>query len=159
MTGTSSILRLTLAVMLLNLPCPSGLRADSVVRVHMIDARTGKHIPKKPVRMWVIDAPDQWRPGYLEEKTDSNGVAVFHISGTTPSLFRIRIGMGGWWEECSPNDRAGYSAEEILVSGMSKEGFCGKLPNIAEQFHPTPGDIYIFAVHDTFGERLKRPVD
>jgi len=149
--------QLTTMVVFSIIAVASPLKADITVRVHMIDARTGEHIPKKPVRMWIMNSPGHWRPGYLEEKTDATGVATFHMGGTTPSHLDIHIGMGGRWEQCSPNDRPGYSVEEVLSSGVSREGFCGKLPIMANKYHANPGEVYIFAVHLTFGERLREP--
>jgi hypothetical protein len=132
--------------------------ADMVVRVHMIDARTGKPIPKKPVRMWVFDAPNhQIRPGHLEEKTDSGGVATFSVSDPLPEYFDIHIGMGGYWEECSSRGQPEYSAREILDSGTSRKGSCSppSLPKTDLTFAPKPGEVYLFAAHLSLWEWIR----
>lgn len=131
-------------------------KGESIIRVHMIDARSGLPIANNPVRLWTRYAVEERNdPGYVQEMTDSNGVATFHLEDPIPSYLYIHIGMGGRWGECFPDAQNGFVTREILESGVSKESACWKLPNIAEKFHPTPEDVYIFAVHDTFIERLK----
>ncbi len=135
-------------------PLSACVRADALLRVHMIDAKAEMPIAGKPVRVWVFDASGQKRPGYLEEKTDKDGVAQFHFSDPLPSRLIIHNGMGGYWEECSPNNRTSYNLSEILETGFAEEGFCGNLPNIASKFHPNPGDLYIFPIHYSLWQRL-----
>jgi hypothetical protein len=152
---TESTLRLFLMLML------SGLltfcaKAESTIRVHMIDARSGMPIANSPVRLWTHDAAEERKnSGYVQEMTDSNGVATFRLNDPIPSYLYIHIGMGAKWEECFPASQSGFATHEILESGVSKESACWKLPNIADKFHPTPADVYIFAVHDSFIERVK----
>jgi hypothetical protein len=132
-------------------------RADVAVRVHMIDARTGKPIPKKPVHMWVLDAPNQFRPGHLEEKTDSSGVANFTVSDPLPEYLEIRVGMGGYWEECSSPRQREYTAKEVLDSGISIKGTCSPpgLPKADLTFEPKPGEVYLFAAHLNLWEWIR----
>jgi len=131
-------------------------KADSIIRVHMIDARSGLPIANNPVRLWTHDAAQQRKdPGFVQEPTDSKGVATFHVTDPIPSYLYIHIGMGTPWDECFPDARSGFVTQEILESGVSKESACWKLPNIGQKFQPSPGDVYIFAVHDTFIERVK----
>ena len=71
------------------------------MRVHMIDARSGLPVANKPVRLWTRDAAEGRNdPGYIQELTDSNGVATFHVVDPVPSYLFIHIGMGAPWEEC-----------------------------------------------------------
>jgi hypothetical protein len=130
-------------------------QADVTIRVHMIDARTGKPILRKPVRMRVLDAPTQFRPGYLQEKTDSNGVATFMVSDPIPEYLWVHIGMGGYWEECSPSDD--YKAKTILDSGLAIKGTCSVpgLPKASLTFEPKPGEVYLFAVHLNLWEWIR----
>lgn len=131
-------------------------KAESIIRVHMIDARSALPIANKPVRLWTRDAAEERNdPGYVQEMTDSNGVATFHLEDPIPSYLYIHIGMGAVWEECFPDAQNGFVTQQILESGVSKESACRKLPNVAKKFHPTPKDVYIFAVHDMFIEPLK----
>lgn len=130
---------------------------DFVVRVHLIDARTGKPIPKKPIRMWVNDGPPlRARPWHLEEETGADGTAVFGVGKPLPWVLEIHIGMGGYWEQCSPTN---YYARDVVASGYSLEPFCfdfsPKLRPIAGDFSPKPGEVYIFALHVTLGEKLR----
>jgi hypothetical protein len=131
-------------------------KADSIVRVHMIDARSGSAIADSPVRLWTQNAAEEHNDrGFVQEKTDANGVATFHLKDPVPSYLYIHIGMGRPWEECFPDSQNGFVTQQILQSGISSESACWKLPNIAEKFHPSAGDVYIFAVHDTFVQRVK----
>lgn len=131
-------------------------KADSTIRVHMIDARTGAPIANSPVRLWPRDVAQQRNdPGYVQETTDSNGVATFHLADPVPSYLYIHIGMGAPWEECFPDSQNGFATQEIEESGVSRESACWKLPNIAGKFQPAAENVYIFAVHDTLIERLK----
>lgn len=131
-------------------------KADSTVRVHMIDARSGSPIANQPVRLWTRDAAEQRNdPGYVQAMTDSNGVATFHLMDPIPSYLYLHVGMGSRWEECFSEVQSGFVTNNILATGVSDESPCWKLPNIADKFHPTPGDVYIFAVHDSLIERLK----
>jgi hypothetical protein len=131
-------------------------KAESIFRVHMIDARSGLPIASKPVRLWTHDTAQQRNnPGYVEEMTDANGVATFHLKDPISSYLYIHIGMAAPWDECFPDAQNGFVTQEVLESGISKESACWKLPNIAQKFHPTPGDVYIFAVRNTLIERVK----
>jgi hypothetical protein len=131
-------------------------RADSTIRVHMIDARSGSPIANRPVRAWTHDTAQQRNdPGFVQELTDSNGVATFHVKEPIPSYLYIHIGMGSPWDECFPYARNGFVTQEILESGVSKESACWNLPNIEQKYHPSAGDVYIFAVRNTFIESLK----
>jgi hypothetical protein len=62
--------------------------------------------------------------------------------------------MGGYWEQCIPNDRLGYDTREVLSSGVSKMGACLFSPNLDRKFHPKAGDLYLFAEHLSFWEHL-----
>jgi len=131
-------------------------KADSVIRVHMIDARSGSPIANSPVRLWTNYAAVQRNdPGYVRQLTDSNGVATFHVQEPVPTYLYIHIGMGAPWEECFPDARSGFVTQQILDTGLSKESACWKLPDVGQKFHPSAGDVYIFAVHDTPIERVK----
>jgi hypothetical protein len=126
----------------------------------MIDARSGMPIADKPVRLWTTDVAEyRDHPGYVQAMTDSNGVATFHVPDPKPTYLYVHTGMGGAWEECSSNNRTGYIAKDVLESGISKEGFCGKLPDISDKFHPSAGDVYIFIEHESFFQRLKMVQD
>jgi hypothetical protein len=76
----------------------------------------------------------------------------FNVKDSIPSYLYIHIGMGAPWNECFPDAQNGFAAQQILGSGVAKESACGRLPNIAQKVHSSPGDVYIFAVHDTFIE-------
>jgi len=131
-------------------------KADSIIRVHMIDARSGLPIANNPVRLWTHDGAQQSKgPGFVQQPTDSKGVATFHVTDPLPSYLYIHIGMGAPWDECFPDARTGFVTQEVLESGVSKESACWKRPNIGQKFRPSPGDVYIFAVHNTFIERVK----
>jgi hypothetical protein len=152
-----SVLRCLVVLMLLGAAAVCS-RAESTIRVHMIDARSGMPVANEPVRLWTHDVAEyRTHPGYLQQTTDSNGVAAFHVPDPEPTYLYVHIGMGSAWDECSSNSRTGYIAKDVLGSGISKEGFCGKLPDISGKFHPVAGDVYIFVEHDTFAQRLRKP--
>jgi len=132
-------------------------QADVTIRVHMIDARSGRPISKKPVRMWVLNAANQFRSGHLEEKTDSSGVATFIVSDPLPEYFEIHIGMGGYWEECSSPGPYEYTAKEIVDTGLSIKGNCSSpgLPKAGLTFQAKPGEVYLFAAHLNLWEWIR----
>jgi hypothetical protein len=131
-------------------------KAESVVRVHMIDARSGSPLANQPVRLWPRDTAQQRNnPGYVQEMTDSNGIATFHLKDPISSYLYIHIGMSAPWEECFPDSQNGFVTQELLETGVSKESACWKLPSVVEKFRPSPGDVYIFAVRDTLVQRVK----
>ena len=131
-------------------------KADSTIRVHMIDARSGSAIADSPVRLWTQNAAEQRNDaGFVQEKTDSNGVATFHLKDPAPSYLYIHIGMGAPWQECFADAQNGFATQQILQSGISSESACWNLPNVAQKFHPSAGDVYIFAVHNSFLQRVK----
>lgn len=146
-----------------NTPAPQ----PATITVHMINARTGKPIPHKPVRMWLIDGGPPYRlrsSRYSERTTSDDGTAVFdfrdpQLSGPVPYGVLIHSGMGGYWEDCTPNDRANFELGQVLSSGVSREGDCAKLPKIDNQFHAKPGEVYLFAVHLTLWEKLRQSED
>jgi hypothetical protein len=122
------------------------------IRVRLINARTGKPIPGKPVRIDSADPSGLWR-GYLEEKTGRDGVAIFRLTPPLPRKVDIFLGMGGYWAGCSRGD---YSVEEILKKGAIWEvEHCLNLPRIQDRFNPRPGEVFYFAVHETLWEHLK----
>jgi hypothetical protein len=132
----------------------STLLSASDIMVHLINARTGKPIADKPVRMWFQNPPSR-QGGYLEERTGTNGVAVFHLKDPLPSSITVHLGMGGYWEECPPNNRAGFDVKEILQSGVAREGACPPhLQKIDQKFTAKPGELYLFASHLTVLERM-----
>src|SRR5690242_18732949 len=111
------VLFLTLAAL------PGFCRAQTLVRVHMIDARTENVVTSKAVGVWVFNKLNYGkRPGYLEEKTDAHGIATFRISDPVSTYLIIHAQMGGYWEECSTPKQANvYPMDEILSSGISRE--------------------------------------
>ena len=131
-------------------------KAESDLRVHLIDARSGSPLANEPVRLWPHDTAQQRNtPGYVQQMTDANGVATFHLKDPVSPYLYIHIGMGSPWEECFPDSQNGFVTQQILDTGVSKESACWKLSSVAEKFHPTPGDVYIFAVRDTLVQRVK----
>ena len=149
-SGTLSLIRL-LIVLAIVTSCAQG---DSTVRVHMINAHSGSPISNKSVRLWTREIPEERNyPGYVRQVTNSAGVATFDLTDPIPSYLYIHIGMGRRWEECFP-DTEGFVARDILDSGVSRETRCWRLPNIASKFEATPGNVYIFAVHDSLFDFL-----
>ena len=138
-------------------PASDAARANASIRVHMINGRTGKPISRKPVQMWILDSPNQFRQGHLEENTDSSGVATFVIPNPQPEYFEIHIGMGGYWEECSSRSPYEYSASDILDSGVVISGSCSVpgLPKASLRFQPKPGEVYLIAVHLNLWEWIR----
>ena len=123
----------------------------------------------RPRTIWLTGQLNYWIPrdksdyrnvGLLGEnafiRTDKNGVAAFRFSDPLPERLIIRSGMAGYWEECSPNNRAFYLFAQILKTGFSEEGLCGDVPNISTKFQPNPGDVYIFPVHHNLWQRLTK---
>jgi len=135
------------AVLSINLSCTD-------VVVHLINARTGSPIPAKRIRMWSRTPARGWT-GYLEQATDSNGVAIFHLKDPSPDGIVVHTAMGGYWEECLPNDRLGFDVSDIVRSGVAREGACPpNLRRIDDKYSPKPGDLYIFVSHLTLWERI-----
>ena len=159
MKRTEMILRL-LALPMLMVLVTFCSKAESTIRVHMIDARSGQPLANNPVRLWTTGvAAYRTHSGYVQQMTDSNGVATFHVADPQPTYLYIHAGMDNSWEECSSNSRTGYVAKDVLESGISKEGFCGKLPDISGKFQPGAGDVYIFVEHNTFLHRVRMQQD
>ena len=132
-------------------------QAESTIRVHMIDARSGQPLANNPVRLWTTGvAAYRTHSGYVQQMTDSNGIATFHVAGPEPTYLYIHAGMDNSWEECSSNSRTGYVAKDVLESGIAKEDVCGKLPDISSKFHASAGDVYVFVRHNSFVQRLKQ---
>jgi hypothetical protein len=130
-----------------------------VIRVHLVDGKTGKPVRHKPVEIVSIDVkklsdPDAWSRYAERVKTDGTGVAVFHLPERPPKSVTIRIGMGGYWEQCgSP----GYKIQEILDHGIEWSGPCpaGIAAGNQIKFEAQPGDVFLFTVHLTVWERMK----
>jgi hypothetical protein len=132
-------------------------KAESTIRVHMIDARSGLPLANNPVRLWTTGvASYRTHPGYVQEMTDSNGVATFHVADPQPTYLYVHVGMGNDWDECSSNRQTGYVAKDVLESGISKEDVCGKFPDVSGKFHPSAGDVYVFVKHNTFVQRMRK---
>lgn len=131
--------------------------AESTIRVHMIDAQSGQPMPNSPVRLWTTQvASYRTHPGYVQQMTDSNGVATFRVPDPQPTYLYIHVGMDSRWDECTSDRQAGYVAKDILDSGVSKEDACGKFPDVSSKFHPSGGDVYVFVKHNKFFQRMKK---
>ncbi len=142
------------AVLALCVSATASSAADVVV--HLVNARTGRPIAHKPIRMWLLDGPPyRGRPGYLEQKTGSDGTAVFQLSEPLPARVDVRTGMGGYWEECPPNPFSSFDLRVVLTGGISEEGPCPpSLPRIDRRFVPKPGELYLFVSHLSLRERI-----
>jgi hypothetical protein len=158
-TKTGMILR-GLAVAMLAGMLGFCCEAASTIHVHLIDARSGMPMANAPVRLWTTGVAEyRDHPGYVQQTTDANGVATFHVPDPAPTYLYVHPGMGDGWRECSVNNRTGYVAKDVLASGVSTQGFCEKLPDISGKFHPGAGDIYIFVTHQGFWERIRMRQD
>ncbi len=128
-------------------------RAEVVLHVHLINARTGEPIPRKPIQVWIADHARGLSNRSLHGQTATDGVAVFHIADPFPSGLYIHTGMGGYWEECG---RPNYDPKLIMNSGISRMDPCLlNIPNLDRQFHPKPGDVYLYVVHLNLWERIR----
>ncbi len=128
------------------------------VAVHLINAKTASPIPNKPVALILYYGSKYKEPFIVfKGKTGPEGTAVFHLPEPPPARLRARIGMGGYWEQCTPNDKASYDTGEVLEHGVSEIGVCSKKAlGVNKKFKPQPGDLYLFAEHLNLWERLTR---
>jgi hypothetical protein len=150
----AAMLLLTLSAALAACPVPAVAQGQgsAAITVYLINARTGRPIPHKPVSMASMD-PRSGRFWHWEGKTDRRGTVVFHMMPPFPSKVDIRLNIGGYWVACTPPQL--YDVPEILTSGASVMGPClFNIQNLDRQFHPKPGEVYSFAVHLTFWEHL-----
>lgn len=133
-----------------------------VIRVHLINAKTGKPIPRKSVDVVRVDHPQPVVPGTIsarpfrwEEKTDGDGIASFHLPGPSRG-FGMNIGMGGggnYWLQCN---NPGFWAQDILDRGVVPPVQCPPWTHVpSRHFRAKPGDVYIFVVHITFWQHLR----
>jgi hypothetical protein len=146
--------------------CGTGRAAeDFVIHVHFINGKTGKPVPHKPIQVWdtrpqspVMPGTVSARPSSWREKTDSDGVATFHLPGPPDYMVTIHLGMGGYWEECSRPPYAGptFRMWEVVAHGVVNNRSCPPWAQKSEyHFKAVPGDVYFFAMHLTLWERIK----
>lgn len=127
--------------------------AGATVRVHLIDATTGRPVPGELIRMWPV-LPIGVSQAGLEERTNHDGVATFRLRVPPPQ--RIMVGPSprkdARWAPCGWEE---FETREIMDRGASKEGTCwARVTKINNEFHPGPGEVYIFATRLTLWQRL-----
>jgi protein-S-isoprenylcysteine O-methyltransferase Ste14 len=134
------------------IPCSNCLASEHVVRVHIVDAKTGNRIPRGSLEMRWGKRPDQ----VLREKIDPDGAVTFLLNDPLPTRVEIQLGKSmGYWYSCSPGS---YDAKDVLQRGISEQTNpwpTTKFAIISDSFHPKPAEIYFFACHIPFGEFLK----
>jgi hypothetical protein len=150
------------AVILALLPGIRLCGGDFVIRVHLINSRTGKPIPRKQVEVVRVLPVRRPAPGTISaqpfrwrQKTDAEGVAVFQLPGP-PTGVGLQIYMangGNLWLQCS---NPGFWAQEIVDRGVVPQLRCPPWTHVQPlHFHAQPGNVYYFAVHITFWQHLK----
>ncbi len=106
---------------------------DLVVLV--LDGNSGK--PFK--HTWILINWDDGRPRSLGQKTNSGGVAVFHLTDPLPE----RIGISTGLEVGVCSDGMPFSTEEILKTGLVTNNACGGAK--FQYLTPArPGQVVIF---------------
>ena len=135
---------------------------DFEIHVHLINARTGKPIPRRLVEVVRVGHPQPVAPGTISarpfhwhEKTDGEGVAVFRMPGP-PRGFWMSIGMGGggnYWLQCN---NPGFWPGEVVDHGVVPALRCPPWTHVPSwRFRAEPGDVYIFVVHISFWQHLR----
>ena len=133
-----------------------------VIRVHLINSKTGEPMPRKQVEVVRVLPPRAAAPGTISaqpyqwrQKTDTEGVTVFHLPGppTGMGLHIYMAGGGNLWLQCS---NPGFWAQEIVDRGVVPRLRCPPWTHVQPlHFHAQPGDVYIFAVHISFWQHLR----
>jgi hypothetical protein len=130
------------------------------VRVRVVDARTGKPVGGKRIRIqFKWDRPQahgdprgpleshQW----LDLKAGPDGVAKFDLRPPLPKELDVFVAVGHW-TQCSPFR---FPVEDVLNSGVVAKNFCGSKRTEEQRYVATPGEVVVFTRHTTFRDRLR----
>jgi hypothetical protein len=131
------------------------------ISVRVIDARTGKAVSGKRIRVrrnW--DDPQIHRDDsrflnaheWLDLKAGSDGVAKFSLGSPLPKSLYVFLSVG-WWTQCSPFL---FAVGDVLRSGVVAENFCRSAATSGKKYVVNPGEIVVFTRHVPFRERLKQ---
>jgi len=103
--------------------------------VIVLDGNSGKPIK----RIWLSLIWSEGRPRALDQKTNSRGIALFHLTDPVPE--RVGINFGLEFRPCS--DVMPSSTEEILKTGVVSRNICS---GAKYQYSASvrPGEIVIF---------------
>jgi hypothetical protein len=134
-------------------------RADAelhiTLNVLVVNALTGKPIPKKKVRLDLRDASES-NPNLLhagetiDDVTGPDGLVSFTFAKPQGGSLRIILAIGDW-TQCSPYQ---YSVEQIFSSGVVAKNQCH--PTVGSQIGPVPGRVVVFSQHISLSDQLKR---
>jgi hypothetical protein len=114
-------------------------KADSNIRVHLINARTGLPMANRPVRLWTHDAAQRRNdPGFVQALTDSNGVATFHVTDPVPSYLYIHVGMGRRGRNASRMSEMDSSHKTSGNPAYRKKAPVGNFQISQRSFRPLP---------------------
>jgi len=128
---------------------------SATLRIHVIDARTGKPFRNADVflsrdQTYPRVSPDA--PPELRAKTDAQGWASFNLE--TPVPPQLFFAVPGGDRLCS---RYGYASEEVLKNGVvGSVGRCDPNHKLAPKFSAAPGELVLFVKPYTRWELFKR---
>jgi hypothetical protein len=119
-----------------------------VVKVRLLNGKTGKPIKNDTPNVWFDDAKDRSNP-----QTNSNGEVVVSLNDAQFQDLRV---LPNLYADCrfKGNSTAGmsvkYSLKEIIATGVVSANVCGK-----ERIEPTPGVLVLYVRPMTFLEKWR----
>jgi hypothetical protein len=119
--------------------------------VIVLDGNTGKPI-KGVHALSVISV--EGRPKGLNQETNGNGVAVFHLTDSIPERFGFDFPV----EEfglCS--DGMPFSTEQVLKTGIVSRNTCAGA-RFQYSAPPRPGEVVVFGKRVTLWQRILREI-
>jgi hypothetical protein len=120
---------------------------DHVISVKVLDAETGQ--PVKGIWVPLNNKPQLKQP--LNGRTDSRGIAGFHLSGPLPE----RIGLSFSPVEFGSCSEMEFATDQILRTGVVAGNTCaGSKPN--PSVPPEAGQLVVFGKRVTLWQRVLR---
>src|SRR6266542_5352221 len=119
---------------------------DHYITVKVLEAETGQ-----PLKGIWVPMVDNSQP--LNAKTDSHGVARFHLLGPLPD----RIGLSFSPNEFSSCSEAAFATDQILKNGVLAGNTCKRS---ASKPSPTPeaGQLVVFGRRVRLSQRVRREI-
>jgi len=124
---------------------PISTTAYHSISVKVLDAETGR--PVKSIWVPLDEKPQQSQ--LLNAKTDSHGIAVFHLSDPLPE--RIGLSFGPWeFGSCSEQE---FVTDQILKTGVVAGDRC-KSSKPMPHLTPEAGQLVVFGKRVTLWQRV-----
>jgi hypothetical protein len=118
---------------------PYCLSAD--IRVRLVNTEDGKPMKGQPIILYL----GRDHSAHLEQRTDGDGVAAFHLTDPATDWLTPGDASYGIHYNCSPYQKCTFPTAEVLQRGVVALNVCSPRDKLKGKVAAKPGEIVIFA--------------